>query len=288
MTETAETSTEVTEQPRYAILNQDIVSDVEPAPEEVATPAEPEDVEEPEPEIEAVEKKKRDAQSRIRELNARAKAAEERAAQLEEQLNGKQKPAQREPDNVGLVKPNPENYKGGRYSDEYAADFENYLELKAEQKAITALENSQRTLKIESEKAVIRAKEDAFRAQHADYDDALSYANQAGIFNDGVADALVELDNVAEIVYMIGTDDELISELAALSPAARLMRIGALTSNKSATETKTAKSTSKAPPPVTPIHGGSAVLAGTAAIEAAEKSMNYDAWKAAKKAAGLK
>ena len=286
MTETTELQVPA-EEPRIKLM-----SDYDPKPEQEAesdtvaeeAQPEPETAEVEEPEAQPEPEKKRDAQSRIRELNARAKAAEERAAALEAQLNVKNKqPESGSQQQQGLVKPNPADYVGGRFNDDYQDAYEAYTEAAAEVRVQAALEQREAAKSVEATVKTIQQRENEFRAQHDDYDDALSYVMESGVIDHKfVFDAIIDMPNSPEIVYKIGNDEALLHELAGLSPAMRLMRIGQLTAQT--THPAAPRQMSKAPPPVEPVKGGTApILAGEAAMDAALKAGDYDAYRAAKR-----
>lgn len=287
MTDTTENTAPV-EEPRIRLASDSDpvpptpeADDVTPEAESVMPEAEQDNEPEPEPQPE----KKRDAQSRIRELNARAKAAEERAAALEAQLNGRSEQQQQPAQDFGLVKPNPADYVGGRFNDDYQDAYEAYQEARAEARVQAALEQREAVKTVENTVKTIQQREDAFRAQHTDYDDALAAVMDYGVIDDPtVYRAIVEMENSPEIVYRIGSDENLLAELSELSPSMRLIRIGGLLANQAAPQPAAARR-SKAPAPIEPVKGGhSPVLTGQAALDAAK---NYDEYKAAKRAMGL-
>jgi hypothetical protein len=260
---------------RYTILSNEApaeAADVDqvPANEEV-------EAAEQEPEVESEpEQRKKDAQSRIRELANTNRELKERLAALEE--------AKAQPVIAPAEKPNPADFVGGKFNDDYQDAIRAYdrAEITASIKA--ELYADQQKTTIEAEKAKVIERENVFKDSHPDYDDALSAVMNAGIVDGGIADALIDLDNGFDIVYKIGNDEDLLYQLAAMTPAQRLMKIGALSAQSSGTTAPPAAKISQAAKPITPVSGGKTVLTGAAAIEAAEKAMDYDAWKAAKAA----
>ena len=265
MTDTAEQTTETTATPeatepsRYTLLSN------EPEPEATTEP-------EPEP-----EKPKRDANERIRKLNERTIAAEAETARLKAELESRNVKTTVSTD----TEPNPDDYVGGVFNDKYRADLREY----ARQIARAEIQAEQHAAQLEESRLQVINRENKFKAENPDYDYAVRNFMAAGLANEGIADLLIDLPNGFEIVNQIGNDEDLIDELKAMPLAQRLIKIGALSVAGQAAQ-PTTKRVSTAATPITPVSGGSAVLTGQAAIEAAEKAQNYDAWKAAKKAAG--
>ena len=265
--QTTETATpETTEPPRYTLLSN------EPEPEATAeAEAEPEQAAEPEP-----EKPKRYANERIRKLAAERKEAVERAERAEAALAERATPP--------ADKQKPEDFVGGKFNDEYQDRLEAWRDSQMETRIAQALVERERDSSVQATKRVIQEHEEAFKATHADYSEVLAVS--LPLFDDPItASAITEIDNITEIAYNIGKDPELLAQLERMTPTQRLIKIGALSVAGQTAQTP-AKRVSTAATPITPVSGGSAVLTGAAAIEAAEKSMNYDAWKAAKKAVG--
>jgi hypothetical protein len=231
-------------------------------------------------EVEA-EKPKRDAQSRIRELNERAKAAETELAILKAAQTAKTETT------APVGKPNPNDYAGGLFNQEYQDAIETWREAETERKISDALtkreqDEIQKAEKkaFEQRKQTIEAKEDAFRAATPDYDDALSRSGEL-FDNPLLAQAIPEIDNIFEVAYQIGKDEDLLAEFASLSPMQQLVKLGALSATLSGQQpaAKTAaKNISHAPKPITPISGGSAVTTPEQALDGSD----YEAYKAAR------
>lgn len=267
---------------RYTLLsNEASIDEPIPAQEETeqVTP-EPEANGETEPgeTEEQTEKPKRDAQERIRKLAAERKEALERAERAEAALAAKSIP----PEN----KPNPADYVGGRFNDDYQDALDAWRDAQTEQRIAQAIAERERQSSVEATKSIIQEHEKAFRATHQDYDDAIA---KSGVLFDNpiTASAITEIDNITEIAYMIGKDDALLEQLARMTPTQRLIKIGALSVANQQQTVKPVR-VSQAVKPITPVSGGSAALTGTAAIEAAEKNMDYDNWQRLKKEHGLK
>ena len=228
------------------------------------------------------EKTKRDAQSRIRELNNRTKAAETELAIL--------KAAQTVKTEVPAPegKPNPNDYAGGLFNQHYQDALEAWRDTEVERKVANLLEKREQEAiqkaeqkHFEQVKEAITAKEDAFKASTPDYEEALS---RSGAFFDNplLAQAIPEIDNIFEVVYKIGKDDDLLNEFTNLSPMQQLVKIGVLSATLAGSQpaAKPAKNISHAPKPITPISGGAAV----ASLEAGLDSDDYETYKAARKA----
>jgi hypothetical protein len=281
MTDATQTETEPAVEPsRYTLLsNEPAIDEPIPAQEEVKQVAPEPDANgetEPDEPEERTEKPKRDAQERIRKLAAERKEALERAERAEAALAAKAIPPE--------TKPNPADYVGGRFNDDYQDALDAWRDAQTEQRIAQAIAERERQSSVEATKSIIQEHEKAFRETHQDYDDAI--AKSGVLFDDPITvSAITEIDNITEIAYMIGKDDALLEQLARMTPTQRLIKIGALSVANQQPPVKTVR-VSQAAKPITPVSGGSAALTGTAAIEAAEKAMDYDAWKAAKKAAG--
>lgn len=278
MTDT--TSATIEEPARYTILTN------EPEPEAAAEP-EP-SAEEATSEPEQPEKKKHDANERIRQLNERTKAAEAETARLRAELEAKANPP------TQTDRPKPEDFVGGRYSDAYLDALEAWRDSQIEKQVNEKLtkreqeaKQREQQAKLESEKEKVIKKEVEFIADHPDYDDVLQqvFDRQIIVKGDGIADALIDMENGIELAYQIGSNPELLEEFESLTPTQRLIRIGQMSAQSTTAPAKPTARVSKAAPPITPLSGGGTAVTGQAAIEAAEKSGNYDAWLAAKKAA---
>ena len=228
------------------------------------------------------EKPKRDAQSRIRELNERAKAAEQELAILKAAQTVKTETT------TQAGKPNPDEYAGGLFNQSYQDALEAWRETEVERKVANLLEKrEQESIQkaeknaFEQRKQAIEAKEDSFRAATPDYDEALS---RSGAFFDNplLAQAIPDIDNIFEVVYKIGKDDDLLNEFASLSPMQQLVKIGALSATLGGQQpaAKPAKNISHAPKPITPISGGAAVASPDAGLD----SDDYETYKAARMA----
>ena len=276
MTDTIETTLDPEQPSRYTILTSET-----PEPEAVEPEAvEPEEATEPDaPDIESEPEHKKDAQSRIREL---ANTNRELKARLAEIEAAKQTPVSKQDG-----EPNPDDYVGGVYNDKYRADLRDY----DRQVARAEVQAEQNSRAIEAEKQKVIARENEFKKTNPEYDYAVKNFMASGLADDGLADILVEMPNWLELVNTIGNDDDLVDAMVAMTPAQRLIKIGALSAaGQSGSQTATAKRVSNAPAPITPARGG-AVLTGEAALNAALKPnenghLNYDAYKAAVKAAG--
>jgi len=263
---------------RYTILNNEPVETVAveqiPASEEAASV-------EPEPEVESdveqtPEVRKKDAQSRIRELANKARAAEERAQAAEAALAARANPP---PD-----KPNPADFVGGRYNDNYQDALDAWRDAQTEQRISQALVQAERDKAISSRKSVIAEREAEFKAVTPDYDEMVVHA--LPLFDDPLTNtAITEIENITEIAYAIGKDPELLAQFERMTPSQRLVKMGMMAAQIGTEPVQKPVKISQAAKPITPVSGGSAVLTGNAAMEAALKAGDFEAYKAAKKAA---
>jgi len=268
---------------RYTILNNEPAEAVEveqiPVGEEAAAV-------ESEPEVESEveqtpEARKKDAQSRIRELANKARAAEERAQAAEAALAARTNPP---PD-----KPNPADYVGGRYNDNYQDDLDAWRDTQTEQRISQALVQAERDKAVNSQKSVIAEREAEFKAVTPDYEEMI--ANALPLFDDPVTNsAITEIENITEIAYAIGKDPELLAQFERMTPSQRLVKMGMMAAQSGTEPAQKPVRISQAAKPITPVSGGKTVLSGQAAIDAALKHnanghIDYDAYKAAVKAA---
>lgn len=276
-----ETTAEYTAPERYTILSNEAPAEtveVEQIPEneEVElTEAEPE----AEAEVEQTpESRKKDAQSRIRELANKARAAEERAQAAEAALAARDTPS--------LNEPKPEDYPGGVYNDNYLRDLRAFDKAGAR----AEFEREQNAKAVEAEKQAVVERENEFRKSNPEYDYAIKNFMNSGLAGGGLADILLDMPNWLEIVNQIGNDEDLVDEMVAMTPAQRLIKIGSLSAQSGTVPPQKTVRISQAAKPITPVSGGKTVLTGQAAIDAALKHnanghIDYDAYRAAVKAA---
>ena len=282
-----ETATEYTVPERYTILSNEAQEPAEAVEVEQIPASEEVEAVEPEPEVKSdaeqtPEQRKKDAQNRIRQLANEKRDLANENRELKERIaaqeSAKSQPTQGEP--------NPEDYPGGTYNDNYRNDLKKYA--KAEALAELQAEQQQKTVEVEKQKVIQREIE--FEQSHPGYSEAVKYFMDAGIAEGGVADVLIELENGLDIVYQIGTDPDLFDEFEAMTPAQRLLRIGMMAAQGGTSPSQKSVKISQAAKPITPVSGGKTVLTGQAAIDAALKHdanghIDYDAYRAAVKAA---
>lgn len=279
-TATTQTSTEPVE-PRFIVDSNEPIEPTE-AETEAKVDVEKNPEAEEQPEESEQQQKKRDAQARIRQLAAEKRELEQRLAEIEQQKQAK--PETQNQQESKLQRPDPANYVGGKFNDDYQRDYENYIEKVAEERALKAIEQKQKVTEVENKVSQIQRAEEVFMQQHADYTDVLQDVIDSGILDATVYQAIIDLPNSPEIVYKIGSDPDLLAELSAMSPNQRLLKIGAIAYQSQQPQQAQAKpKISNAPKPITPIGNGTApVLNASQVMEAAEKAGDYDSWKAAK------
>jgi len=268
--------------------NDYVITSNEPAPEVINEPVSASEETEkatPEPENKAeheeAEKPKRDANARIRELNERAKAAETERDMLKAQMTAKAETV------APVGKPNPKDYAGDIFNQEYQDDLEKWRDSEVERKVSDLLTKREQQAIQEAEnkafiqrKQTIEAKEDAFRATTPDYDEALSRSGEL-FDNPLLAQAIPEIDNIFEVAYQIGKDEDLLVEFASLSPMQQLVKLGVLSATLKGQQTAAkppAKNISHAAKPISPINGGAAVTTPEQALDGSD----YEAYKAAR------
>lgn len=227
-------------------------------------------------ETEQEQVKKRGAQERIRQLAANNRELEARLAALEEQTKPKTTQQQE------LKRPNPADYVGGKFNDDYDRDLQAFNEANTALRIQQAIEQYAQANEATRTVASIQQREDAFRTTHADYDDAAQSVIDAGIItNREIYDAITSLDNSPELVYKIGNDDALLATLASMTPVQRIMKIGAIA--ESLNNSGKVKPISNAPRPITPVSSGVApALNRDEEMEAAMKAGDFEAYKRAR------
>jgi len=263
---------------RYVILSNEPVETAEveqiPASEEAAAVESESEVES---DIdETTEEKKRGYSKRVQELANKARAAEERAQAAEAALAARTNPP---PD-----KPNPDDFVGGRYNDNYQDALDAWRDAQTERRISQALVQAERDKAISSRKSVIAEREAEFKAVTPDYDEMVVHA--LPLFDDPLTNtAITEIENITEIAYTIGKDPELLAQFERMTPSQRLVKMGMMAAQGSTAPSQKPVRISQAAKPITPVSGGSAVLTSNAAMEAALKAGDFEAYKAAKKAA---
>jgi hypothetical protein len=222
------------------------------------------------------QRKKRDYNARVRQLLSENKELETRLAALEEQ--NKPKTTQQQE----LKRPNPADYVGGKFNDDYDRDLQAFNEAATTLRIQQAIEQYAQLNEATKTVASIQQREDAFRTTHADYDDAVNSVIDAGIIsNREIYDAITSLDNSPELVYKIGNDDALLETLSKMNPIQRIMKIGAIA--ESLNNTGKVKPISNAPKPITPVSSGvSPALNREEAMDAAMKARDFEAYKRAR------
>ena len=109
------------------------------------------------------------------------------------------------------------------------------------------------------------------RASALGKDDFADKASAVPDLPTGVADAIMGLEDGAEMVYYLGTHLDLADSLASMSPLAAMMELGRISSNMSA---KPEIKTSAAPDPIETLNSGSALNAEVG------DEMSIEAWMA--------
>jgi hypothetical protein len=124
-----------------------------------------------------------------------------------------------------------------------------------------------------NQKAKMQQSLDTFneRATALGKDDFEDKANAVPELPAGVADAIMGLENGAEMVYHLGTHLDLADSLASMSPMAAMMELGKISASMSV---KPEIKTSAAPDPIETLNSGSALNAEVG------DEMSIDAWMA--------
>jgi hypothetical protein len=206
---------------------------------------------------------KHDAQSRIRQLvneKAELKAQLERATAPPPQEN---------------LKPDPADYVGGVFNPDYIEDLTDFKMTEAIHK---------RDFQQSTEKRInaVRDREAEFIKANPDYHNALDIVTGSNLINDGlIYEAIIDDEHAPEIVFFLGNNPKVLAQIERMSPAQKIMKLGAISASFDKEMVKPQAQVSRAAKPVSPISGGSVPLTKAAQIAAAEKSGDYDAWKAA-------
>ena len=248
---------QVEEQPEVEPQEQD-AAEVET---EDSAPSPADDPGEPEP-------KKDRVQERINQITAEKYAEKRRADELERRLKEFDKPKESEP---AIKPPRLEDFD---YDDErfYQANTE-YVRQLAQQEAANAFQSIKQREQAETESKrqndmivqhMVRV--DQFSAEHKDFSDV---AARIPNLPDQTLLAIMAADNSPEIVYHLGSNQDLADKLASSDPITAARMIGRLEAQLSSSPPK--KNISKAPDPIEPIRGGSAV-------DVDEDKLSTDEW----------
>lgn len=218
---------------------------------------------------EAIEPEKNGVQERINKITAdkheerrKREAEAKRADDLQKKLDELEakKPTLKEPtleehdyDDEAFNKASVAYQVQQQVSEELASQ-------KSKQSQLDQQAKQQQTLELFNEQAAALGKEDF-----------VEKANAVPELPAGVADAIMGLDNGAEIAYHLGTHLDQADALANMSPMAAMMELGKISSSMSV---KPEIKTSAAPDPIEPVTAGSALSAEIG------DEMSIDAWMA--------
>lgn len=224
------------------------------APEpEAETPAESKaDPDEPDDEAgEATEERKplpKGVQRKINKLTRRVGEFAEENRELKERL------AQLE---QGQVQEKPANAKPVAEGKPKLEDFDFDVEAHAEALVEWKLEQKAKQEAIQSRQRHFSEKEEAFRAEHPDYDE-VAKSPDVPISRDMVL-AIMDTDNPPAIAYYLGQNVEEAAQIAQMSPLAAARAIGRIEAKLAAPAQKPApvlpKKTTTAPPPPKTVSG---------------------------------
>ena len=228
--------------------------------EESSQEAEPVESVESATTTEEAEPKEDGFQKRINKVTADKYAEQRRADELQRKLDEVQaKPATVE------TAPNLEDFD----YDEAAFNAANVKHLVAEALKVQNTEQQQAQSAIQAQQAQASFNERIATLGKEDFADV---AGAVPVLPNGVADALVQSENGAELIYHLGTHLDQADKLANMSPSAAMMELGRISANMSAQ--KPIK-LSAAPDPIAPINSG-----GSLSKDLGEMSMEeiYGMW----------
>ena len=208
------------------VLSDDVVEEVktESAPVEAdETPAEP-----------GPEEMTERAQNRFNKITAEKYAEKQRADELQRKLDERQ--AQ------------PETASGAPKLEDFDYDEALYSAASIKHQVAEAVKAERTALQTEANQAT------AAEAQRA-FNDRITAGAVPNLPN-GVADALVQSENGAELIYHLGTHLDQADKLANMSPSQAIMELGKISANLTA---KPNIKLSAAPEPIAPISSGGAL-----------------------------
>ena len=218
------------------VLSDDVVEEVktESAPVEAdETPAEP-----------GPEEMTERAQNRFNKITAEKYAEKQRADELQRKLDERQ--AQ------------PETASGAPKLEDFDYDEALYNAASIKHQVAEAVKAERTALQTEASQATAAEAQRAFndRITAMNKPDFAEVAGAVPNLPNGVADALVQSENGAELIYHLGTHLDQADKLANMSPSQAIMELGKISANLTA---KPNIKLSAAPEPIAPISSGGAL-----------------------------
>ena len=240
--------------------------------------------------------KKEKLNERFSELTAKRKEAEEKAAQAAQTAREAQERAeavQRERDELRAKYEPPKTDELGAKPElaqfQTTADFEKALEDWTSDKI--RIEDGKKRAEEQSRKQAEDAKKawdanlKAAKEKHADFDSVMAAAQDKIKFSDEAREAIFESNMGPEILryYALPENHDASVKLGEMTVKGMLKEIGRLEEKladkpQSKAEVRAAEM-SKAPPPITPLKGGSAAVGTLNGYDEVPKNMSYDDWK---------
>ena len=184
------------------------------------------------------------AQKRFNKITAEKYAEKQRADELQRKLDERQAEPQK-----ASAAPKLEDFD---YDDDLhrtaLIKYQVAEELKAERQALQA----------ESRQAKATEAQSAFNERIAAFNkpDFYEVANSVPVLPSGVAEALVQSEGGAELIYHLGTHLDLADKLANMSPTMAMMELGRISVNLNA---KPKVKLSAAPDPIEPLNSGGSI-----------------------------
>mgnify|MGYP001563857778 CR=1 FL=1 len=217
-----------------------------------------------EPEIE----KKSDAQERIRQLVARQREAERKAAYLEGQLEALKKPVA--PEGVVAGKPTAEKFAS---YDEYIEAVSDWNARKAYHEEHTKFMQAQEAEKTKAAESTRKQKfseqMDKARTRHEDFDD-VTLLNPDLKMTAAMLETIEESDHGADVAYYLGKNPSEAARISQLPPLSAAKEIGKLEMKFSSPAVVPVKRVTSAAPPVGTVGGNVASTVDTSKMSDSE------------------
>ena len=227
---------------------------------------------------------------RFSELTAKRKEAEARAAALEAELQQYKAPKQEAPKAEPTGEPQPHQFQDVfEYQKAVAVWAAEQVQSEREQ------ERAQKEAATAEQARISEAikRQDEYRKTVEDYDDVVDAAADAGVMiSNVVREAMLDSEFYPQILYHLASNVEEAKAIAKMSPVQAVRAIGKLEAKFEGTPVAKAApvkavEVSKAPPPISPLKGGSAKP--EAPINSnGEYVGDFQTWKAMRKAGKIK
>jgi hypothetical protein len=260
----------------YVVEEQEIEQQHEENEAEQQESVEPEQKQEEETEKEKYSKR---VQKRIDKLEWEKNEERRRAYALEQELEQLRTGSQKQPEKAQGM-PSPDDFPAGKYDPDYILALTEY-------KIQQSIDNLQKSANVKEQRSLVESQQEQARQRYTDYDEVTQDLLDHPLANDPVFnEAILSADNVAEVAYYLGQNQDQLDNLAALrsSPAKMLKYIGrieAMLETRNTTLEPAKKPVSNAPKPITPVSGAKSTAVTK---DPSEMSMDeYTRWREGKK-----